>query len=78
MESCYFGAQTFRTKIQFSFHELPPESHNSLRDSMFDLVKQINEHTNPVIATQVVITKHSFCFNVTNPFLIFSSSCVSP
>jgi len=55
MESCYFGAQTFRTKIQFAFHELPPESHNSLRDSMFDLVKQINEHTNTVIATQLCL-----------------------
>ncbi|GIX93596.1 transportin-3 [Caerostris extrusa] len=35
LESCYFAAQTMRTKIQFSFHELPSESHSSLRDSLF-------------------------------------------
>lgn len=54
MESCYFGAQTLRTKIQFAFHELPPEAHNSLRDSMLDHLTQINEHTNTVIVTQVI------------------------
>lgn len=53
MESCYFGAQTLRTKIQFAFHELPPEAHGSLRDSMLDHLRQINEHTNTVIVTQV-------------------------
>ena len=53
MESCYFGAQTLRTKIQFAFHELPQEAHTSLRDSMFDHLRQINEHTSTVIVTQV-------------------------
>jgi hypothetical protein len=27
VESCYFAAQTMRTKIQLAFHELPPDSH---------------------------------------------------
>ena len=57
MESCYFGAQTLRTKIQFAFHELPPEAHSSLRDSMLDHLRQINEHTNTVIVTQVIFKK---------------------
>ena len=31
IESCYIAAQTMRTKIQCSFHELPKESHHSLK-----------------------------------------------
>jgi len=31
VESCYIAAQTMRTKIQCSFHELPKESHHSLK-----------------------------------------------
>ena len=31
MESCYFAAQTLRSKIQSNFHELPPDVHESLR-----------------------------------------------
>lgn len=53
LESCYFAAQTMRTKIQMSFHELPTEAHISLRDSLLDHISQINEHTNSVIVTQV-------------------------
>lgn len=64
MESCYFGAQTLRTKIQFAFHELPSEAHNSLRDSMLNHLRQINEHTNTVIVTQVI------------GFLLICASCV--
>lgn len=55
IESCYFAAQTMRTKIQLSFHELPAEAHNSLRDSLMDHISQINEHTSNVIVTQVII-----------------------
>eukprot|EP01135_Chromosphaera_perkinsii_P001843 Nk52_evm22s211 gene=Nk52_evmTU22s211 len=35
LEAFYFGAQTLRTKIQYDFLELPPESHESLRESLF-------------------------------------------
>ncbi|CEM14572.1 unnamed protein product [Vitrella brassicaformis CCMP3155] len=35
-EVYYFGAQTFRTKIQFDFHELPPAEHTALRNSLLD------------------------------------------
>jgi hypothetical protein len=31
VESCYIAAQTMRNKIQNSFHELPKESHHSLK-----------------------------------------------
>uniref|UniRef100_T1J5F3 Importin N-terminal domain-containing protein n=1 Tax=Strigamia maritima TaxID=126957 RepID=T1J5F3_STRMM len=34
VESYYFAAQTLRSKIQFSFHELPSTSHHLLRDSL--------------------------------------------
>lgn len=55
IESCYFAAQTMRTKIQSSFHELPTEAHTSLRDSLMDHISQINEHTNSAIVTQVTL-----------------------
>lgn len=34
IESCYIAAQTMRNKIQNSFHELPKESHHSLKVSL--------------------------------------------
>ena len=53
--SCYFAAQTMRSKIQLSFHELPADAHPSLRDSLMDHLSQINENTNTAIVTQVFI-----------------------
>ncbi|XP_058793421.1 transportin-3 isoform X2 [Phymastichus coffea] len=55
LESCYFAAQTMRTKIQLSFHELPVESHTSLRDSLLDHISQINKNTNAIIVTQLCL-----------------------
>ncbi|KAK2580863.1 hypothetical protein KPH14_005937 [Odynerus spinipes] len=55
IESCYFAAQTMRTKIQLSFHELPPEAHTSLRDSLMEHISQINENTNSAIVTQLCL-----------------------
>ncbi|KAG8222278.1 hypothetical protein J437_LFUL003259 [Ladona fulva] len=55
LESCYFAAQTMRTKIQLSFHELPPESHISLRDSLIEHISQVNEQTNTIIVTQLCL-----------------------
>nr|XP_023013897.1 transportin-3 [Leptinotarsa decemlineata] len=55
LESCYFAAQTMRTKIHQSFHELPAEVHNSLRDSLLEHISQINEGTNAVIVTQLCV-----------------------
>ena len=58
LESCYFAAQTMRTKIQFSFHELPTEAHNSLRDSLMEHIGQVNDATNTVIVTQVSLIRN--------------------
>ncbi|XP_001602761.1 transportin-3 [Nasonia vitripennis] len=55
LESCYFAAQTMRTKIQQSFHELPVVSHVSLRDSLLDHISQINKNTNAIIVTQLCL-----------------------
>lgn len=55
LESCYFAAQTMRTKIQYSFHELPTEAHISLRDSLMQHLEQVNDSTNSVIVTQLCL-----------------------
>ena len=55
MESCYFAAQTMRTKIQYAFHELPVESHSQLRDSLMNHAKKVTDVTPPVIATQLCL-----------------------
>ncbi|CAG9762958.1 unnamed protein product [Ceutorhynchus assimilis] len=55
LESCYFAAQTMRTKIHQSFHELPVEVHAALRDSLLEHISQINEGTNTVITTQLCL-----------------------
>lgn len=56
MECWLFGAQTLRNKIQTSFRELPADSHQSLRDSMLILLKQINEATPSLITTQLALS----------------------
>lgn len=53
LESCYFAAQTMRTKIQYAFHELPPESHSSLRDSLLEHLAKVTKDTPQVIVTQL-------------------------
>ncbi|KAI1287085.1 Transportin-3 [Halotydeus destructor] len=52
VESCYFAAQTLRSKIQNSFHELPVESYSSLKDSIIHHLQVINES---VIQTQLAL-----------------------
>ncbi|XP_046572522.1 transportin-3-like [Haliotis rubra] len=53
LESCYFAAQTMRTKIQYAFHELPQASHQSLRDSLLEHAGKITPDTPAVIVTQL-------------------------
>ena len=55
LESCYFAAQTMRSKIQLSFHELPVEVHESLRDSLLSHIGQVTDTTNTVIVTQLCL-----------------------
>ncbi|CAD6999639.1 transportin-3 [Ceratitis capitata] len=53
LHSCYFAAQTMRNKIQNSFYELPPSSHESLRDSLIAHIGQITDETDAIIVTQL-------------------------
>ncbi|XP_054715375.1 transportin-3-like [Uloborus diversus] len=55
LESCYFAAQTMRSKIQYSFLELPSESHSSLRDSLLNHISHITSETSTVIITQLCL-----------------------
>ena len=55
VETCYFAAQTMRTKIQYSFHELPPSSHASLRTSLLTHLTQLNPGTSGKIVTQLCL-----------------------
>ncbi|KAL1509671.1 hypothetical protein ABEB36_004377 [Hypothenemus hampei] len=55
LESCYFAAQTMRSKIHKSFHELPVQVHTSLRDSLLEHISQINQSTDTVITTQLCL-----------------------
>ena len=52
-ESCYFAAQTLRTKIQLHFNELPsPEAYLSLKNSILNHLKSINLTT---VQTQLAL-----------------------
>ena len=54
-ETCYFAAQTMRTKIQYSFHELPSSAHESLRTSLLSHLTQLTSTTSHVIVTQLCL-----------------------
>uniref|UniRef100_A0A7N8YII9 Transportin-3 n=1 Tax=Mastacembelus armatus TaxID=205130 RepID=A0A7N8YII9_9TELE len=54
VESCYFAAQTMKVKIQTSFYELPPETHNSLRDSLLTHIQNLKD-LSPIIVTQLAL-----------------------
>ncbi|XP_071517144.1 transportin-3 [Panulirus ornatus] len=55
VNSCFFAAQTLRTKIQLYFGELPVSAHASLRASMLEHLSHITEHTYQGIATQLCV-----------------------
>lgn len=66
VESCYFAAQTMKMKIQTSFFELPPESHNALRDSLLSHIQNLKD-LSPIIVTQVSNCANDvgvFCFRL--------------
>ncbi|KAM4570059.1 transportin-3 isoform 1-T1 [Odontesthes bonariensis] len=54
VESCYFAAQTMKMKIQTSFFELPPETHNALRDSLLTHIQNLKD-LSPIIVTQLAL-----------------------
>lgn len=55
LDSSYFAAQTMRTKIRYAFHELPLDSHASLRDSLLIHLSKVTEDTATVIITQLCL-----------------------
>ncbi len=66
VESCYFAAQTMRTKIQSSFSELPQEAHVSLRNSLLEHVAGIDENTSSIIVTQISVALADLALQVGN------------
>ncbi|KAK3585736.1 hypothetical protein CHS0354_020305 [Potamilus streckersoni] len=66
IESCYFAAQTMRTKIQYAFHELPPAVHQSLRDSLIEHAGKITTSTAPVIVTQLSLALADLALQMTS------------
>ena len=66
VESFFFGAQTLNTKTRTAFHELPVECHQSLRDSMLEILKQVDENWPPVIVTKLSLVVIHFIFQMTN------------
>ena len=57
-ESCYFAAQTLKTKILHSFSELPKESYASLKDSLINHIVKID---NKVVLTQLCLSLSYVC-----------------
>jgi len=55
VETCYFAAQTMRSKIQYSFSELPTSSHSSLRSSLMTHLTSLTPTTSQVIITQLCL-----------------------
>ncbi|KAK4474411.1 hypothetical protein MN116_001569 [Schistosoma mekongi] len=55
LNSCYFGAQTIRKKIQCHFTELPAVSHDGLKNSLLQHVKELREDTSLPIANQLCL-----------------------
>ncbi|XP_050524422.1 transportin-3 [Daktulosphaira vitifoliae] len=53
--SCYLAAQTMRSKLQNSFHELPQDSHASLRDALLNHLSKLDDSTECEIATQLCV-----------------------
>ena len=78
-ESCYFAAQTLKTKIQYNFAELPLESYDSLKNSVIAHLANIDEK---VIQTQLSLSITYICefaielhfYGVDVMFLLFHCS----
>lgn len=65
VESCYFAAQTMKMKIQTSFYELPPETHNALRDSLLTHIQNLKD-LSPIIVTQVKVAPRNLVSDVSS------------
>ncbi|XP_076818259.1 transportin-3-like isoform X2 [Clavelina lepadiformis] len=52
VESTYFAAQTMRTKVLYSFQELPSQTHESLKESLLNHIEQLC-NLSPILVTQL-------------------------
>ncbi|XP_044748390.1 transportin-3 [Coccinella septempunctata] len=66
LQSCCFAAQTMRSKILNSFHELPLDAHTSLRDSLVEHISQVDENTNSAIVRQLCLALADLALQMTS------------
>lgn len=65
IESCYFAAQTMKMKIQYSFYELPPEMHSSLRDSLLTHLESLKDLSQAIV-TQLALAVADLAIQMTS------------
>ncbi|XP_048376990.1 transportin-3-like isoform X1 [Stegostoma tigrinum] len=65
IESCYFAAQTMKMKIQYSFYELPPEMHSSLRDSLLTHLECLKDLSQAIV-TQLALAVADLAIQMTS------------
>uniref|UniRef100_A0A4W3HCH4 Transportin-3-like n=1 Tax=Callorhinchus milii TaxID=7868 RepID=A0A4W3HCH4_CALMI len=64
VESCYFAAQTMKMKIQYSFYELPHETHASLRDSLLTHLESLKDMSQAIV-TQLALAVADLAIQMT-------------
>ncbi|CAG9579102.1 unnamed protein product [Danaus chrysippus] len=66
VKSCYFAAQTMRSKVQHSLSELPQEAQISLRDSLISHLEGISSDVTPAILTQLSLALADLALQLTS------------
>ncbi|XP_059055597.1 transportin-3 [Achroia grisella] len=65
VQSCYFAAQTMRSKVQHNLSELPSEAVVSLRDSLVDHLERTSPETSNAILTQLCLALADLALQMT-------------
>ena len=66
VESFWFAAQTLKKKTQNAFHELPVDCHQSLRDSLLEILEQTNENSPSFITVELGLVVTNMLLQMTN------------
>ena len=66
VESCYFASHTMRSKIQYSFRELPPETHDQLKESILNHASKVTNATPAAIAKQLCLALADLALQMPN------------
>ncbi|XP_050347277.1 transportin-3 [Nymphalis io] len=66
VHSCYFAAQTMRSKVQHNLSELPQEAVVSLRDSLVAHLEGISPDTSSAIVTQLSLALADLALQMTS------------